>query len=175
MIRGPGSIRSPGRRLITFLSTFGAAMLSLWALGVWGAATLTAGLLSMMFTAYLLVSGLRAEAAQKSEDVDVIDDIGALIDRCEFAIGQIAAIVESRPDARVYTILAQLAANLSIIARQYRRYLKSESLVDVNGAQVSGVKDVGRCVNLLRERTKKIRAGVRDVDDARLMDSRRRF
>ncbi len=131
---------------------------------------------------YVLNAGVKAEAAQKSEDEDALKAVGQLIDRCEFALIRIVDMTTLSHDHRVYTVLNQLATNMSIFARQYSRYLESESLDDVNeaeiaiaDAQISNIEDLGDHVGLLRERIAKIRDGVRDVNDPRLLDARRKF
>ena len=179
-----GSYRSyPSRlRLVGFLSGFGLAMFYVGVLEAWNTITSIAGLLSIFFMTYVVISGLRAEAAQESEDADMLNAVDQLADRCEIALGRLVDMTSSPYNDHVYTILGQLATNMSLFARQYSRYLKSDALDDVNEAeeaiaraQISDIGGVEDCIGILRGRITKIRKGIRELNDSRLLAARRKF
>lgn len=170
-------------RSLVFLCGFGVAAFYLWVLNAWNVATLASGLMSFFFMLYVFVSAIASERAQRLEDSDAIKDVQRLVRRCELAVKVVEDLMGGHPhDERVLVALRHLGTSMARFTSAYRRYLKDEAAADAGEAehailiaQVAGASAVEGCAVQMSARIARIKAGIRDVDDPRLVAARRRL
>lgn len=170
-------------RSLVFLCGFGAAAFYLWVLSALNIVTLASGLLSIFFMLYVLMAARASELAQRLEDSDAIDDMQRLVRKCELAMEVIRDLMNSHPhDERVLVVFRHLGTSMGRFTSTYRRYITDDAAADAGEAehatllaQVAGASAVEGYIAPMRVRIARIKAGIRDVDDPRLVAARRRI
>lgn len=170
-------------RSLAFLCGFGAVTFYLWVLSVWSVVALASSLLSTFFMLYVFLSAMASERAQRLEDDDAIKEVLRLVKRCRQAVEVMENMIANRQnDEKTLVILRQLGANMARFTSGYRRYLKDDAAANAGEAesaillaQASGTGDIAGYIAPMRARISGIEAGMRDVDDPRLVAARRKI